>query len=121
MGHPVLVFFFFFFAFFYFHSVFTSSVFLLFNFVSIRQPEIKKSVFISKPREFCASHYLGRILLCAYIIWYFSQISIFCTIPSGSSFPLILVPSYLASSLHSLIISSIIIGGGGVAVVVFVI
>ena len=44
--------------------------------------------FVSQnPREVCASHFLGRILDCAYTICSYGQISISCTIPSGSPSP----------------------------------
>ena len=39
------------------------------------------------PREFCISHSPGCILGCAYTIWLYGQILIYCTIPSGSPFP----------------------------------
>ena len=37
-------------------------------------------------REFYTSHFLGRILICAYTIFQLGQILISCTIPSGSLF-----------------------------------
>ena len=43
-------------------------------------------IFLS-PCEFYRSHFLGQILVCAYIICLYSQILTYCTIPSGSSFP----------------------------------
>ena len=46
-------------------------------------------LFVSQnPREFCASHFLGRILGCACTICSYGQISLSCTIPSGSPFML---------------------------------
>ena len=39
------------------------------------------------PREFYESQSVGLILVCAYTIWLYGQISIYCTIPSGSIFP----------------------------------
>ena len=38
------------------------------------------------PREFYAFHSPGKILVCAYTIWHYSQILIYCTIPNRSSF-----------------------------------
>ena len=43
------------------------------------------NLFVSQnTREICASHYPGRILVCAYPICSYDQISISCTIPRGS-------------------------------------
>ena len=42
-------------------------------------------LFVSQnPKEFCVSHSRGQILVCAYKIWLYNQISISCTTPSGS-------------------------------------
>ena len=46
-------------------------------------------------REFCVSHSPRRILVCAYTIWYYGQISISCTIPGGPSLPHTVVSSLL--------------------------
>ena len=44
--------------------------------------------FVSQnPREFCASHSLGRIPGCAYTTCSYGQISVSCIIPCGSPFP----------------------------------
>ena len=49
---------------------------------------IRWSVYVyQSPKEFYASHSLGRILVHAYTICLYSQIWISCTIPSGSPFP----------------------------------
>ena len=68
--------------------------------------------FVSKSlREFCAFHSPGRVLVCAYIICSYGQISIPYTIPSGSPFPPSRVESYTffcGSLLYSLIMGLII-------------
>ena len=49
---------------------------------------LKTPTFTSQnPRKFYASYFLGQILVCAYIIYKYSQILISCTIPSRSPFP----------------------------------
>ena len=45
-------------------------------------------LFLSQnSREFCVSHFSGRISGCAYTICSYDQISISCTIPRGSTSP----------------------------------
>ena len=39
-------------------------------------------------RKFYAYHFLGNILFCAYAVFHYGEISVSCTIPSGSPFPL---------------------------------
>ena len=43
--------------------------------------------FVSQNRtDFYGSRFLWLILVCAYTIWYYGQISVSCTIPGGSPF-----------------------------------
>ena len=66
--------------------------------------------FVSQnPRDVCASHSPGQILGCVYTICLHGQISISCTIPSGSPFPTTRVKSYTLSVLLIIIIIIVII------------
>ena len=62
-----------------------ASSFLRVNTWSGLLAEIQKTVYISKFKEFRISHSLGRILIKEHNIWLWDQISIFCTIPHGST------------------------------------
>ena len=50
-------------------------------------PRLGDPFIYQNPRRVNASHFLGQILVCAYTICLYSQISVPCTIPNGSPCP----------------------------------
>ena len=51
------------------------------------RPKLRDPFVFQNPKEWCASHFLGRVLGCSYTIWSYGQISISCTIPCLSPCP----------------------------------
>ena len=62
------------------------------------RPRLGELFLSQNPKEFCASHFLGRILGCVHTVCLYGQIQISYTIPSGLPSP----PSVLSSLIRSL-------------------
>ena len=78
---------FFFFSFFFFFFLLFFFFFFLLTFFFLGLvvwPRLVDQLIFQNPRKICASHFLVRILGCAYTICSYDKISISCTIPVGS-------------------------------------
>ena len=83
-----------FFLFFFFFLVFFFFFFFWLSLCLVVWPRLGDPFVSQNPWKLCASHSPGRIPGCAYTICLYGQISISCTIPSGSPCPPSFVNSY---------------------------